>query len=157
MKIEIQKLSNYQCLYTITRADQSVERITLETKTYLVHDICHFTVEKNLGYTNGFWGMLSHGYTFSALFGKDNPQTEELRFIEQIVGPVQSAYSGHIPKKDFEQYISHLNITLSESVLSTCLTEIRTIIEHWEQLVVGQQLILEFTLKIANEQKTTNR
>ena len=146
MKIEIQKLSKYQCLYTITRGDQSVERITLETKTYLVHDICHFAVEKNLGYTNGFWGMLSQGYTFSALFGKDNPQTEELRFIEQIVGPVQSAYSGHIPKKDFEQYISHLSITLSESVLGTYLTEIRTIVEHWEQLMVGQQITLEWKL-----------
>ena len=157
MKIEIQKLSNYQCLYTITRADQSVERITLETKTYLVHDICHFAVEKNLGYTNGFWGMLSQGYTLSALFGKDNPQTEELRFIEKIVGPVQSVYSGHTPKEDFQNYTAHLDFTMTANVLSACLTEIRTIIENWEQLVVGQQLILVFTLKIANEQKTTNR
>lgn len=155
MKIEIKKVTNYQCEYTITRNDKSVEQITLDTKTYLVHDICHYAVEKNLGYSKGFWGMLSQGYTFSELFGKNNPQTEELRFIEQVVGPVQSVYSGHIPQQDFEQYIGHLNFTMTENILESCLVDIRAIIEKWEQLAADQQLILEFNLQ--NEKRTTNR
>lgn len=146
MKIEIKKTTNYQCGYTITREDNSIEYITLETKTYLVHDICHFVVEKNLGYSKGFWGMLSQGHTFNELFGKDNPQTRKLRFIEQIVGPVQSVYSGHIPKQDFNQFIQHLDFKIQSDVLEDCLTEIELIITKWEQLIVGHKLNLEWNL-----------
>ena len=144
MKIEIKKVTNYQCVYTITRKDNSIENITLKTKTYLVHDICHFVVEKQLGYKKGFWGMLSQGHSFNELFGKDNPQTGELRFIEQIVGPVQSLYSGNIPKEDFNQYIQHLDFKLQSDVLEDCLTEIELIITKWEQLIVGHKINLEW-------------
>lgn len=146
MKIEILKKTPYQCEYTLTRDDQSVERIVLDTKTYFTHDVCHYVVEKNLNYSKGFWGMLSQGYSFQSLFGKDNPQTAELRFIEQIVGPVQSAYWGHIHPTDFEQTISHLDFSISENLLHACLSEITAIIENWEQLPIGQQLIIEWKL-----------
>lgn len=146
MKIEVKKATKHQCQYSVTRNDKSVERITLETKTYLVHDICHFAVEDNLHYVNGFWGLLSQGHSVNSLFGKDNPQTIELRFIERIVGPVQSVYSGHIPKEDFEQYISHLDNTMTNNFLGSCLTEIRAILQKWEQLSVGQYLTLKWRL-----------
>lgn len=146
MKIEIKKKTHYISEYTITRDDKSVEVINLETKTYFVHDICHYVVEKNLAYSKGFWGMLSQGHTFNELLGKENPLTVELRFIEQIVGPVQSVHWGHIPKENFEQSIRHLNFTVSENILNSCLTEIKTIIESWGQLQAGQQLTLEWKL-----------
>ena len=146
MKIEIKKATNHRCEYTITRDDKSVERITLDTKTYLVHDICHYAVEKNLKYSKGFWGMLSDGYSFSELFGKKNPNTTELRFIEQIVGPVQSVFLGNIPKQDFDLFVKHLDLTLTEDILHACLTEIETILKQWEQLSIGQRLTLEWRL-----------
>lgn len=146
MKIEIKKKSQSHCEYTLTRTNKSVEHIALETKTYFVHDICHYVVEKNLQYSKGFWGMLSQGHTFNDLFGKENPQTTELRIIEQIVGPIQSVHLGHIPIQNFEQSISHLNFTVPENILYTCLVEINTIIESWGQLQVGQQLTLEWKL-----------
>jgi hypothetical protein len=90
--------------------------------------------------------MLSQGYSFNELSGKDNPQTGELRFIEQIVGPIQSTYLGNISPQDFEQYISHLDFPVSESLLSDCLAEIGEIIEHWEQMALGEQLALEWKL-----------
>lgn len=142
MKIEIKKKTLYNCEYVITRNDKSCERITLDTKTYFLHDICHYVVEKNLKYSKGFWGMLSLGHAFNALLGKNNPQTSELRFIEQIVGPVQSVYWGHLKKENFKEHILHLDFALSEEVLSSCLTEINAIMEDWRQLPVGQKLIL---------------
>lgn len=155
MKIELKKITNYQFEYTITRNDQSREQITLETKTYLIHDICHFTIEKNLGYINGFWGMLSQGYSFNELYGKENPLTEELRFIEKIVGPIQSVFLGYIPEQEFGQYIMHLNFEITDDILKYCLTELKVITTKWEQLKVGEQLTLEFNL--LNEERTTNR
>lgn len=146
MKIEIKKKTQYQCEYTLSRADKSVEQISLETKTYFVHDMCHYVVEKNLEYSKGFWGMLEQGFSFNELFGKENPQTTELRFIEQIVGPVQSVHWGHIPRQNFNQSISHLDFTMTDDVLSSCLTEINIIIENWEKLPLGQNLTLEWKL-----------
>ncbi len=90
--------------------------------------------------------MLAEGHSFNELFGKDNPQTMELRFIEQIVGPVQSVYWGHIPKQDFNQYIAHLDFIITEDVLNFCLAEITTIVEAWELLPVGNQLMLDWKL-----------
>jgi hypothetical protein len=146
MKIKIKKKTQYNCEYTITRKDKSIEIISLEAKAYLLHDICHYAVEKNLQYTKGFWGMLSLGHSFKELFGKDNPQTTELRFIEQIVGPIQSVYWGHINKQNFEEHIRHLDFTMTENILTSCLTEINLIIENWRQLPVGKELTLEWNL-----------
>jgi hypothetical protein len=144
MNIQVKKLTAYQCEYMITRENNSVERITLETKTYLLHDICHYVVEKNLGYSKGFWGMLSQGYSFGELLGKNNPLTTELRFIEQVVGPVQATFMGHIPQQDFNLFVKHIDVTLTESILTTCLTEIKNILNTWEQLLVGQYITLEW-------------
>ncbi len=144
MKIEINKATNYKCTYKVTRADKSIELITLETKVFLVHDICHYVVEKNLEYEKGFWGMLSEGYAFKELFGKDNLLTTELRFIEKIVGPVQSVFLGYFPKEDFNMFVQYLDFTMTKSVLDTCLTEIESILKNWEKLPIGEQLILEW-------------
>lgn len=144
MKIVLTKTTSYRSEYTITRDDASVERFELETKTYFVHDICHYVVEKYLGNANGFWGMLSHGYSFNALFGKDNELTAELRFIEQIVGPVQSVYAGNTEKQHLNIFIQHLDFAVPEDVLDACLAEITAIIKDWEQLSVGGCLLLEW-------------
>jgi len=146
MKIEIKKTTNFHCEYAITRDNQPAELITLEAKTYLVHDICHYVVEKNLAYTNGLWGMLSQGHTFKDLLGKNNPQTTELRLIEQIVGPVQSVFLKNIPKEDFEIYTKHIGLQITENQLNTCLAEIESIFKSWEQLAVGQRIMLDWNL-----------
>jgi hypothetical protein len=85
MLIEICKKTQYACEYSITRDDTTQEHFTLETKTYFLHDICHYVVEKQLQFKKGLWGMLSIGHSLQELFGKENPLTPELRFIEQIV------------------------------------------------------------------------
>ncbi len=144
MKIEIEKKTPFQCEYTLSRKDHSKEILSLDTKTFLLHDICHFAVEKHLKYQNGFWGMLSKGHTFDQLFGKDNPQTEELRFIEKIVGPIQSIYSGHIPKQNFAEFINHLDFDIPQNVLNHSLVEIEEIMNSWKSMPVGQKLILNW-------------
>lgn len=146
MKIEIKKKTQFQCEYIIIRKDNSTEIITLETKTYLLHGICHFVVEMNLQYSKGFWGMLFLRHTFNELFGKDNPQTTKLRFIEQIIGPVQSVYWGHIPIENFEEYTTYLDFNLLENILIICLDEINSIMENWQQLPIGGHLMLEWKI-----------
>ena len=151
MQIAINKKTHYLCQYTVTRDDRSVEDFTLETKTYFLHDICHFVVERNLQYAAGFWGMLARGMAIHELNGKTNLQTAELRFIEQIVGPVQSVYSGHLPEQLFEQFVAHLDFIVPAKFLTDCLSEISSIIATWEGLPLGGQLELDWTLPLTNE------
>lgn len=146
MKISIQKITAYQCEYTITREDQSIEVITLDEKTFLLHDLTHFVVEQELNYQKGFWGMLAAGHSFTSLFGKENELTAELRFIEKIVGPVQSVYSGHIPLHEFPMYIEHLQFELEDTFLENCLRQLKQIRNTWEQLAVGRILSLEWKI-----------
>jgi len=40
MKDRNKKATNFQCEYLVTRDGSSVEHISLETKTYPVHDSC---------------------------------------------------------------------------------------------------------------------
>lgn len=144
MKIVIKKKTQYQCEYVITRLNKTVEQITLETKTYFAHDICHYVVEKQLGYSKGFWGMLADGNSFIELFGKENPITTELRFIETIVGPIQSFFLGHMSEQNLKLYFDQINYTMKENALSKCLDEIKIIMNDWGNLSVGQQLVLEW-------------
>jgi len=144
MEIEIKKGTPYRCVYALIRADGTTELITLETKTYLLHDICHYVVERQLQYANGFWGMLAAGFSFKDLFGKDNPQTAALMAIEQIVGPIQAVYSGHILPQDFPQFVAHLQFQITNDMLEACLQSIEVIMKRWKELSVGEALTLEW-------------
>lgn len=144
MKIEIKKETALKCRYLITRADSSVEEIVLKTKTYLTHDICHYVVEKELKFEKGFWGMLSQGYKFDQLFGKENELTEELRIVEKVVGPIQSIYLGYFKKEEINMLLQYLDFQISEQLLDQCLTEIERILDRWTKLTVGEQIELNF-------------
>ena len=146
MKVTFSKISKFKSEYKLVRKDKSEAKIFLDAKTFVVHDICHFIVEKNLGYQNGFWGMLAQGYNFEELFGKENVLTEELRFIEKIVGPIQSIYLGHFKKEDFRMLTGHLNFDVNDALIEKCLSEIDTLNADWRNLQIGQSITLDFII-----------
>lgn len=144
MQVEIKKISPYQCEYNVLRDNGTSERIRLESKTFLVHDICHFVVEKQLGFTEGFWGMVSKGFSFGELSGKHNPITEQLRFVEQVVGPIQSTYLGNISKEQFDFFITHLPVKISTAQLDEILSGINHLLAQWQQLMPGSTMKLHW-------------
>lgn len=141
MKIVINKSSPYRSDYRLIKK-QTEEQFSLETKTYFLHDICHFVVENNLAFTKGFWGMLSDGFTIDTLFGKTNPHTASLRLIEQIVGPVQSTYLGHTAVQNFADLIQHVDFDCTALDVNKCIKEIDAIMQHWQTLPLGQSITL---------------
>jgi len=142
MEIIIKKDTEYKSEYRIKREDQSEEVIKLDTKTFFIHDISHYVVEKRLNFEKGFWGMLNQGYRFKDLFGKENELTDELRFVEKIVGPIQSIFMGYFKKQDFAMLIKHVDIVVPEDALDDCLLEIQRIQEDWRNLAIGETMLL---------------
>lgn len=146
MKIEIKKISNFKSHYCINRTDGSEEVITLDTKTFLTHDLCHYVVEKRLEFKNGFWGLLSQGYAFKELFGRENELTEELKFVEKVVGPIQSVYMGYFKKEDLSMLIHHIDIEVNIDKVDACLLELGDLTNKWKNMTLGDTLQLDWDL-----------
>jgi len=145
MKIELKKLNASNHELKIIRGDKTSESTILDTKTYLLHDICHYYVEKELNTFDGFWGMLSQGYQKEQLYGKTNQLTEKLRIIECIVGGTQSVYSNHMDKTRFWYYIQTVNYELTnEDFLEIVVPKITEFMNQWKYLTIGQTTTLHF-------------
>ena len=145
MQIEFTKKDSDTHFLRVRRADGSEASAELHTKTYLLHDLCHFGVEKQLRYEKGFWGMLAAGHAFDQLNGKQNSLTNELRFIEKIVGPVQSIVSGHLAAGDFAMSTSYLESDAARNLdVEQVVEMIQDLLRKWNRLPFGQSLILQF-------------
>lgn len=145
MLISFKKINTSNHKLEITRSDKSIETVILDTKTYMLHDVCHFFVEKELNTYKGFWGMLSRGYKTEDLIGKTNPLTKNLRKIECIVGATQSVYSKKMTPQDFKNYIQTVDeIFLEASFLEKVIPKIDDFMLNWKYLKVTESCHLEF-------------
>lgn len=145
MEINLKKINVSNHELQIVRADCSTEKAILDTKTYLLHDICHFFVEKETNTLDGFWGMLSQGYQLEQLFGKTNHLTEKLRIIESIVGGTQSVYSKHMDESEFWNYFEAVDFKLTDTkFLERVIPRIEEFMNQWKFLPIGNSLTLHF-------------
>ena len=145
MKITFTKINHGSHTVHIKRNDGSEASVILDTPTYFFHDICHYAVEKTLHFADGFWGMLNKGYGFEELSGKENQLTVALRYIECIVGPVQSVAQGYMPADFFPTAIAYLEPEFDAIViLQECLLHIKQLQQSWQKLAYGETLILDF-------------
>jgi hypothetical protein len=98
-----------------------------------------------LNYKKGFWGMIALGYKMSELTGKENGLTENSRFIEKIVGPVQSIVSGHLPVEKFRDFTAYLNSELANTLpVEEVVNQINTLLKQWQGLAYGESMVLNF-------------
>lgn len=145
MKIELKKINAANHELKIIRTDKTTKSTILNTKTFLLHDICHYYVEKELNTLDGFWGMLSKGFQMEQLFGKTNKLTEKLRIIECIVGGTQSVYSNHMDETRFWNYIQTVDYDLSDAkFLKKVVPRINEFMNHWKYLPIGETTTLFF-------------
>ncbi len=145
MQIEFEKLNAFNHKLKIIRTTKVSEETILDTKTYLLHDVCHYFVEKELRTSNGFWGMLSQGFQIEELLGKTNHLTEELRNIECIVGGIQSVYSKHMNEKDFWDYIQAIDYNVEDKKFpEKVVPRIYEFMSQWDYLPIGESIRLQW-------------
>ena len=86
MRIQFSKESDTKHRVTVLRADGSEESKSLNSRSFLFHDIAHFVIESEVPLKAGFWGSVANGESLSAseLSGSDVMQAEAL------AGPIQS-------------------------------------------------------------------
>ncbi|MBL8950550.1 MAG: hypothetical protein JNK82_07215 [Myxococcaceae bacterium] len=97
MKIVFTRLTADRHRFDVLRDGRAPESRELETRSYLAHDLVHFTVERVFGFTAGFYGRLASGV---ALDQVDAAATDESWRVEGIVGRFQSYLHSRAPLPD---------------------------------------------------------
>lgn len=143
MNIQFQKRNAAQHTLSTFLDKKLQEQHTYDTKTYFLHDIVHYCVEKEVGIQNGFWGLLAQGYKI-ADFGTGKVPMRELGQTEKIVGPVQSFFSGHMPADLFWENMKLVPLALPAGFLDAVVAQVKGIMDQWRYLPVGEVLELEF-------------
>ncbi len=72
MIVKLTKISPTHHRFEYVRADGTGEKLELETKTFLYHDLLHFAVESEAGLKNSFYGLLEKKEDYTALTAPSN-------------------------------------------------------------------------------------
>lgn len=96
MLIHFTRLTKERHRFAIERQGLPDESRDLETRSYLVHDLVHFVVERTLGRQYSFYGLLARGTSLCALSDRTKPWPEgsELADTEGLVARLQGPLTG---------------------------------------------------------------
>lgn len=99
LHIRLTRLDDRQHRLEIVREDGSRDVATLETRSYLLHDLLHLAVETEAAFANGFWGCLAAGKTLNDMNDRSGESMKEyageMATIEQTVGVLTGAAKGN--------------------------------------------------------------
>lgn len=96
MHVLLTKLSDLRHRVEVVRADGTRDKAELDSRSFLAHDLVHYSVEAIAGMTWGFFGTLAAGAPLRQLNDRDatwDPDSQ-IGLAESIVGPMQSVMKG---------------------------------------------------------------
>lgn len=134
LTVRLTKLSNKHHRFAYERSDGSGQRIDLETRNFLLHDLIHFAVESQGRFKNSFYALLERGETYESLGDADitdgsHPGGDEILMTERVVG----AFTG---------------VAKGTATPEQVLAGIRNLLDAWEE-PMPKWLTLEFAEQVA--------
>jgi hypothetical protein len=91
MRVLLTKISDARHRLDVVRDDGSVAGAELDSRSFLVHDLAHFAVEKEAGLGLGFWGALAAGGPLGEVPPVDSG--DERWRAERLAAPFQSLWN----------------------------------------------------------------
>lgn len=93
----------------VERDDGTVDEITLNSRSFLHHDLAHLAVESELGIERGYWGSVAAGASLSGtgLSGSD------IALAESLAGPVQTLMRIEADAEAYRSMLEHVAPTLA--------------------------------------------
>ena len=155
MKIEIRKYSSKPNMLVCVREDGSTawQSYGNQSNFFPYHDLTHFVVETELGFWEGFYGMISAGRSIEET-GVDVPDgaqvAESLAGLLSTVG-AQGAMTFEEVKAVVDQQLADIGlppVELSEVQLSIVRTRCAELFLQWQELEDGDSLRLDFPDKL---------
>lgn len=144
MRIVLTKLSDRAHRFEVLRDDGSRERVELETRSLLLHDLVHYAVEAQAGIDAGFYGRLAGGTPLATLGDRDHPPTGAgLALAETLVGPMQSLYRGHVSRALYlEQGRARYPDVVDEAFVDAVLERLCHLVGRWRATPYGASMEL---------------
>jgi hypothetical protein len=151
MQIRLTKLDNDHHRLEIARDDGSRESLTLETRSYLLHDLLHLAVETEAGLQTGFWGCLARGKTLADMNDRTGQSMKEhsadMATIEQAVGALTGAAKGvdaATVLAGLQRWLAAterpLPAWLDEAFIVRVQERMRKLMGHWRATPFGQAM-----------------
>ena len=88
MRITFTKISAERHAVAITRADGTSERLEVDTREFLRHDLAHYAIESELPIRKGFWGCVAAGVSLAG----EAVAGSEAQLAESLAGPIQTLF-----------------------------------------------------------------
>jgi hypothetical protein len=152
VKIRFHKLTDARHELEILRDGRPSQRVSCETRSYLVHDLLHFATESEAGLQSGFYGRLAAGVTLAELNDRTNAMgSPELARIEQVVGMLSGSVKGLTPSEmmeAFERYQAASEQTLPAWVTADFVARVeermRRLLGHYRATPFGSFMEIEW-------------
>jgi hypothetical protein len=140
MRIVLTKLTDARHALEVIRDGGDRERVELETRSCLLHDLTHFAVERAAGITKGFWGSLAAGKTLDDLMGRTGqaPMDSDglMMQVERAVAVLQGGIKAkEDPAAEWERIVAMSRIQGAEPASWFTRELVGRVHEHMRQLL----------------------
>jgi hypothetical protein len=147
MIVRFTRLNPTHHRFEAIRADGTREMRVFETKSLLLHDLVHFSVESEAELRGGFYGALADGGAYDTLL-----DGSEAMAIESVVGPLQGAVKGEVNPNAFvarhremqQSMGSQSPDWLTPDLIARALERLRQLQGQWRATAFGDTMELRF-------------
>lgn len=141
MRVVFTKLSDQRHTVRVERIDGSTELVELDSRSFLRHDLAHFAVELELGLSEGVWGSVARGGSFSGA-GLDGGH---MALAETVSGPMQTMLRSGAGPTEIRDVLVHVAPAAASLDLSERLYErLRTLSGRWAATPYGGDMELQW-------------
>ena len=139
MDIVFTKISDEQHSVQVCRADNSIEKIVLNSRSFLRHDLAHLAVEMEIPLRFGYWGSVAAG---TSLSGKEF-SGNDIHIAESLSGPMQTLMRTEAGVDEYVDVLNKIQSKLASVDLAERIHEqVRQFRGHWKATAYGDEMHL---------------
>lgn len=139
MRIAFTKISDEKHAVTITRADGTSERIELESRGFLRHDLAHLAIELELPIRKGYWGCVSSGASLTG----EGVAGSDAQLAESLAGPIQTLFRTDAGPEAYSAFLGKSAPKSAGPGLAARVYErVRQLRGHWKATPYGADMEL---------------
>lgn len=139
MEVRFTRLTDEEHAVEVVRDDGSRERVVLDTRSFLRHDLAHWAVEAELGLTGGVWGSVAAGGSLGGE-GLDGP---DMATAESLAGPVQTLLRTEAGVDAYGAVLARAGID-DPDVAARLHERVRRLRGHWQATGYGRSMVLHW-------------
>lgn len=151
VRIVFTKISDERHAVAVTRADGSSERVELDTRSFLRHDLAHFAIESEVPIRRGYWGSVAAG---ASLRG-DGVVGNDAQLAESLAGPLQTLFRIEAGRDAYAALLEETAAATGQHDLAERVYErIRRLRGEWKATPYGGAMTLDWPESVPADQRT---